>query len=64
MTLERSNKVMNVGRVKFTNLVPDVLQLLTLDELHCAITKIIKQVTHQECLASTKGNRKNLCCAF
>ncbi len=61
MTLERSNKVMNVGRAKFTKLVLDVFQLLTLDELHCVITRIIKQVTCQECLISTRGNRKDLC---
>ncbi len=61
MTLERSYKVMNVGGAKFTKLVLDVFQLLTLDELHCAITRIIKQITHQEGLASTKGNRKDLC---
>ncbi len=42
MTLERSNKVMNVGSAKFTELVLDVLQLLTFKEFHCAIARIIK----------------------
>jgi hypothetical protein len=42
MMLERSNKVMNVGRVKFTELVLDVLQLLTFKEFHYAIARIIK----------------------
>jgi hypothetical protein len=56
MTLERSNKVLNVGRAKFTKLVLDVLQLFTLEELHYVIAKIIKQVTHQEGLTSTEGN--------
>ncbi len=46
--VERSNKVMNVGRAKFIELVLDVLQLLTLEELHYAITKIIKEVTCQK----------------
>jgi hypothetical protein len=56
MTLERSNKVMNVGKAKFIELVLDVLQLFTFEELHCAIARIIKQVTCQEVLASIKGN--------
>jgi hypothetical protein len=43
MTLERSNKVMNVGRAKFTKLIMDVLQLFTLEELHYAIAIIIKK---------------------
>jgi hypothetical protein len=34
MTLERSNKVTNVGRVKFTKLVLDVLPQFTLEKLH------------------------------
>jgi hypothetical protein len=53
MTLENNNKAMNIGRAKFIELVLDVFQLLTLEKLHCAITKIIKQVTRQEGLAST-----------
>jgi hypothetical protein len=56
MMLERSNKVMNVGKVQLTKLVLDVLQLFTLEELHYVIAKIIKQVTHQEGLTSTEGN--------
>ncbi len=60
MTLERSNKVTNVGRIKFTKLVLDVLQLFTLEELHCAIIIIIKQVTHQEGFVSTKGNQRDI----
>ncbi len=42
MMLERSNKVMNIGRAKFIKLVLDVFQLLTLEELHYAIARIIK----------------------
>jgi hypothetical protein len=42
MTLERSNKVTNVGRVKFTKLVLYVLYLFTLEEFHCAIVRIMK----------------------
>jgi hypothetical protein len=40
--LERNNKVMNVGKVQFIELVLDVFQLLTFEELHCAIVTIIK----------------------
>jgi hypothetical protein len=61
MMLEKNNKVINVGRAKFIELVLDVLQLLTLEELHCAITRIIKQIIHQEGLASTEGHQKDLC---
>jgi hypothetical protein len=50
MTLERSNKVMNIGRTKFTELVLEVLQLLTLEEFHYAIARLIKQITRQETL--------------
>ncbi len=46
---------------KFIELVLDVLQLLTFKKLQYAIPKIIKQVTCQESLASTKGNQKDLC---
>jgi hypothetical protein len=56
MMFERSNKVTNVGRIKFMELVLDVLQLLTLEEFHYAIAKIIKQVTPQEGLANIEGN--------
>jgi hypothetical protein len=42
MTLEKSNKVTNVGRAKFIKLVVDLFQLLTLEEFHCAIIRIIK----------------------
>ncbi len=58
---ERSNKVTNVGRVQFTKLVLDIFQLLTFEELQYAITRIMKQVTHQEGLVSTKGNHLDLC---
>jgi len=53
---ERSNKVMNIGGAKFIELVLDVFQLLTLEKLHYAIVRIIKQVTCQEGPASIKGN--------
>jgi hypothetical protein len=46
MTLKRNNKVTNVGRAKFIELVINVLQLFTLEELHYAIARFIKQVTH------------------
>jgi hypothetical protein len=42
MALERSNKVTNIGKILFTELNLDVLQLFTLEELHYAITRIIK----------------------
>jgi len=61
MMLERNNKVTNVGTVKFTKLVLDVFQLLTFEELHCAIIRIIKQVTCQEGIGSTEGNQRDLC---
>jgi hypothetical protein len=61
MMFERNNKVMNVGRAIFVKLILDVLQLFTLEEFPYAIARIIKQITHQEGLASTKGNRKDLC---
>jgi len=61
MMLERNNKVTNVGRVKFTKLVLDVFQLLTLEKLHCAIIRIIKHVTCQEGLGSTEGNQRDIC---
>ncbi len=61
MTLQRSNKVTNVGRIKFTELVLDLLQLLTLEELHYAIPRIIKQVICQEGHVGTEGNRKDFC---
>jgi hypothetical protein len=60
MMFERSNKVTNVGKAKFTELVLDVFQLLTLEKLHYAIVRIIKQVTRQEGLASIKGNQRDL----
>ncbi len=44
MTFERNNKVTNIGRFKFTELVMDVFQLLTLEELQYSIARIIKQV--------------------
>jgi hypothetical protein len=61
MALERSNKVPNLGKIKFTKLIFDVLQLFTLKDLHCAIVKIIKEVTHQKGLVSTEGNQIDLC---
>ncbi len=54
--LKRSNKVTNVGRVKFIELFLDLLQLLTLEELHYAIPRIIKRVTCQEGIVSIEGN--------
>jgi hypothetical protein len=42
--LEKSNEVTNVGRAQFIKLVMDVLQLLTFEKLHYAITTIIKQM--------------------
>ncbi len=59
--LEKNNKVMNVGRVKFTELVLDLLQLLTFEELHYSTPIIIKQVTCQEGITSTKGIFKKNC---
>ncbi len=50
--LEISNKIMNIGRVKFIEFVLDVLQLFTFEEFHYAIAKIIKQVTCQEGFAT------------
>jgi hypothetical protein len=61
MMFEINNKVLNVGRSKFTKLVLDVLQLLTLEKLHYAITKIIHQIICQKDLTSIKGNSKDLC---
>jgi hypothetical protein len=60
MMFERSKKVTNIGKAKFTELVLDVFQLLTLEKLHYAIVRIIKQVTHQKGLANTKGNQRDL----
>jgi hypothetical protein len=37
---------MNIGKVQFIKLVMDVLQLLTFEKLHCAIARVMKQVTH------------------
>jgi hypothetical protein len=37
MMLERSNKVTNVGRIEFTKLVLDLLQLLTFEKFHFTI---------------------------
>ncbi len=37
---ERSNEVMNIGRVQFTKLVLDLLQLLTFEKLHFTIAII------------------------
>jgi hypothetical protein len=45
MMLERNNKVMNVGKAKFVELILDVLQLFTLEEFPYAISRIIKQIT-------------------
>jgi hypothetical protein len=61
MMFERSNKVTNIGRAKFTKLVLDVLQLFTFEKLHYAVARIIKQITRQESLTSTKGNQRDLC---
>ncbi len=38
---ERSNKVMNVGRAHLIEVILDVLQLLTIENLHYAIATII-----------------------
>ncbi len=57
---ERNNKVTNFRRAKFIELVLDVFQLLIFKKLHCAITRIIEQVTHQKGFISTKGNQKFL----
>jgi hypothetical protein len=45
---ERSNKVTNVGKVQFTQLFLDMLQLFTLEEFQYVILIIMKQVTCQE----------------
>jgi hypothetical protein len=50
---ERSNKVMNVGRVLFIKHVLDVLQLLIVEKFHYAIIAIIEQMPSQKGLAST-----------
>jgi hypothetical protein len=42
MMFERSNEVMNVGRIKFTKLVLDLLQLLTFKKFHFTIITIIE----------------------
>jgi hypothetical protein len=55
MTFERSNKDMNIGRIKIIEHVLDVLHILTFEELHYAIVRIIKQIIHQG-LANIKGN--------
>jgi hypothetical protein len=39
---EKNNKVMNIGRAQSTNLVLDLLQLLTFEKLHFTIATIIK----------------------
>jgi hypothetical protein len=63
MTLERSNKVTNVERAKFTKLILDLLQLLTLEEIPYAILRIIKQVTWQEGIINIERNgRIHLLC--
>jgi hypothetical protein len=46
---------MNIEKIKFKKLVLDVLQLFSLEELHYAIARIIKQVTRQG-LAIIEGN--------
>jgi hypothetical protein len=43
MMLERSNKVTNVGRVEFTELVLDLLQLFTFEKLHFTIEHMLNQ---------------------
>jgi len=57
--MRRSLCVTNVGKAKFIELVLDVFQLLTLEKLHYAIVRIIKQVTRQEGLASIKASFKH-----
>ncbi len=52
---------MNVGRAEFIELVLYVLQVLTLEEFHYVIVRIIKQLTCQEGLVSTEGNYLDLC---
>ncbi len=59
--LERNNKVTNVGRVQFIELVLDVFQLLTSKKLHCAIITIIERMLSQEGLTNIEGNCKCLC---
>jgi hypothetical protein len=61
MMLERINKVLNVGRAKFIELVLNVLQLLTFEELHYAIIRIIKQLTRLKGLINIEGNQIDLC---
>jgi hypothetical protein len=61
MTLERSNKVTNVERDKFTKLILDLLQLLTLEEIPYAILRIIKQVTWQEGIINIERNGRIFC---
>ncbi len=58
--LERSKKVTNFGRAKFTELVLDLLQLLTFEKLHFNIATIIEQMFSQEGFASTQGNCRHL----
>jgi hypothetical protein len=58
MTFERSNKVTNVKRTKFIELVLNVFQLLTLKKLYYAITRIIKQVTCHKVLLALRKIKK------
>jgi hypothetical protein len=51
--LERSNKVTNVGRTQFIELVLDVLQLLIVEKFHYTIVAIIEQMPNQEGFANT-----------
>ncbi len=60
MMLEKNNKVMNFGRVKFTKLVLDLLQLLIFEKLYFNIATIIEHMFSQEGFTSTQGNRKHL----
>ncbi len=61
MVLEKSNKVTNVGRVKFIELILDLFHVLTLEELHYAIPRITKRITRQKGIISIEGNLKKIC---
>jgi hypothetical protein len=58
--LEKNNKVTNIGRVQFTEIVLDLPHLPTFEKLHFTITTIIKQMPSQESLTSTGENRRHL----
>ncbi len=55
MMFERSNQVTNVGKVQFTKLVLNLLQLFTFEKLHFTIAMIIKYMPSQKGLCWHSG---------